>query len=213
MIPTLLTAIATFVATSIDYLVILLIFFSQERGKGAVRGVALGQYLGTAALIGFSLLAAFGLLSFVPEEWMIGLLGLIPLGLGVKVLFTKEEEGEGEDEEEEQTEKVMESSHRYGSLALSMTLLTIASGGDNIGVYIPLFSAQSASQISLTLLVYALLIAGLLYVSYRFANLKYIGETIEKYERIVVPTVFIGLGILIMSENGVFSFLASLVSG
>ncbi len=210
MLTTLFTAIATFVATSIDYLVILLIFFSQERGKGAVRGVALGQYLGTAALIGFSLLAAFGLLTFIPEEWMIGLLGLIPLGLGLKVLFTREEEDECEDEEEEQKEKVMERSHKYGSLALSMTLLTIASGGDNIGVYIPLFSSLNWGEIGLTLLVYALLIAGLLYVSYRFASLKFIGGTIEKYERIIVPVVFIGLGILIMNENGVFSFLASL---
>ncbi len=210
MLATLFTAIATFIATSIDYLVILLIFFSQERSKGAVRGVALGQYLGTAALIGFSLLAAFGLLTFIPEEWMIGLLGLIPLGLGLKVLFSKEEEDECEDEEEEQKEKVMERSHKYGSLALSMTLLTIASGGDNIGVYIPLFSSLNWGEIGLTLLVYGLLIAGLLFISYRFASLKFIGGTIEKYERIIVPVVFIGLGILIMSENGVFSYLASL---
>ena len=212
MLTTLFTAIATFVATSIDYLVILLIFFSQERGKGAVRGVALGQYLGTAALIGFSLLAAFGLLTFISEEWMIGLLGLIPLGLGLKVLFTKEEEDECENEEEEQKEKVMERSHKYSSLALSMTLLTIASGGDNIGVYIPLFSSLNWGEIGLTLLVYALLIAGLLTVSYRFASLKFIGGTIEKYERIIVPLVFNGLGILIMSENGLFSFLSSLFS-
>lgn len=209
MLATLFTAIATFVATSIDYLIILLIFFSQERGKSAVGGVSLGQYLGTTALIVFSLLAAFGL-SFVPEDWMIGLLGLIPLGLGVKILFTKEEE-ECEDEEEEQKEKVMQSSHKYGSLVLSMTLLTIASGGDNIGVYIPLFSSQTGGEISLTLLVYYLMIAALLYVSYRFANLKYIGETIEKYERIIVPVVFIGLGIMIMLENGVFTFLGSLL--
>ncbi|HWQ83430.1 MAG TPA: cadmium resistance transporter, partial [Anaerolineales bacterium] len=144
-----------------------------------------------------------------PEEWMIGLLGLIPLGLGLKVLFSKEEE-EGEDEAEEQKEQVMESSHKYGSLVASITFLTIASGGDNIGVYIPLFSSQTWNEIGLILSAYALLTAVLLYISYRFANLKYVGETIEKYERIIVPVVFIGLGIMIMSENGVFSFLASI---
>lgn len=202
MLATIFTAFATYVATSIDYLIILVIFFSREKGKNQIKSVVLGQYLGTGALVIFSLLIAFGF-SFIPQSWIIGLLGLIPIALGLKVLF------KGEEEEEEN--EVMESAHKFRSLVLSLTALTIASGGDNIGIYVPLFSSITSSEIKVTVAVYFILVAVLCYISNRIANIKYVGETIEKYERIIVPIVFIGLGIMILIENGTFSFLLSLL--
>ncbi|MHB8807535.1 MAG: CadD family cadmium resistance transporter [Anaerolineaceae bacterium] len=202
MLATIFTAIATYVATSIDYLIILVIFFSREKGKNQIKSVVLGQYLGTGALVIFSLLIAFGF-SFIPRSWIIGLLGLIPIALGLKVLF--------KDDEEEEENEVMESAHKFRSLVLSLTALTIASGGDNIGIYVPLFSSITSSEIKVTVVVYFILVAVLCYISNRIANIKYVGETIEKYERIIVPIVFIGLGIMILIENGTFSFLLSLL--
>ncbi len=204
MLATIFTAIATYVATSIDYLIILVIFFSREKGKNQIKSVVLGQYLGTGALVIFSLLIAFGF-SFIPRSWIIGLLGLIPIVLGLKVLFKDEEE------EEEEENEVMESAHKFRSLVLSLTALTIASGGDNIGIYVPLFSSITSSEIKVTVAVYFILVAVLCYISNRIAHIKYVGETIEKYERIIVPIVFTGLGIMILIENGTFSFLLSLL--
>ena len=201
MIATILTAIATYIATSVDYLFILVVFFSLEKGKGRMGGIVWGQYLGTTALIAVSLLAAFGL-SFVPQDWVIGLLGLVPIALGLRVAFKKEKESE-EDE-------VVDSARKHRSIVLSMALLTIASGGDNIGVYVPLFSSLNVSQIGVTLVVFYLSVAILCVVSYRLANFKYLRETIERYERIIVPVVLIGLGIMILSENGTFTALAGL---
>ncbi len=201
MMTTILTAMATYVATSVDYLVILLIFFSQENSKRQMKGVVRGQYLGTTALIVVSLLAAFGL-SFIPQDWVIGLLGIVPIALGLRVAFRKEEESE-EDE-------VMDSARKYRSVVLSMALLTIASGGDNIGVYVPLFSSLTPSGILVTLVVFYILVAVLCFTSYRLASFKYLRETIEKYERIIVPVVLIGLGIMILSENGTFAAFAGL---
>jgi cadmium resistance transport/sequestration family protein len=201
MITIILTAIATYIATSIDYLIILVIFFSREKGKNSMKGVILGQYLGTAALVIFSLLAAYGV-SFIPQSWIIGLLGLIPIALGLRVLFEKEEEEE---------EEIIESTRKFSSLALSMMALTIASGGDNIGIYVPLFSSINSSEIIITLCIYFLLTAILCTVSYRIAKIKYVGETIEKYKRILVPAVFIVLGLMIMNENGTFSYISTLL--
>lgn len=166
-----------------------------------MSGVVWGQYLGTTALIIVSLLAAFGL-SFVPQDWIIGLLGLVPIALGLRVAFKKEEEAE-EDE-------VMDSARKYRSVILSMALLTIASGGDNIGVYVPLFSSLTAPKILVTVVVFYILVAVLCLASYRLANFKYVRETIEKYERIIVPVVLIGLGIMILSENGTFTVFGGL---
>ncbi len=98
MTANLLSAIAVFVSTSIDYLVILTIVFAQTRSRRGVTHVTLGLYLGTAILVISSLLAAY-VLHFIPEEWIIGLLGLIPIALGIYVAVRKEDDDEDEEDE------------------------------------------------------------------------------------------------------------------
>ena len=80
MIATILTAAAIYVATGIDYLVILILLFSQVK-KGQVKHIWIGQYIGTAIVIGASLLVAQGIVNLIPQQWVIGLLGLLPLYL------------------------------------------------------------------------------------------------------------------------------------
>ena len=104
------------------------------------------------------------------------------------------------------------SSGKSNRLFVTITVITLAAGGDNIGVYIPYFSTLNPSEIVVMLVVFAIMTAVLCYLSYRLASVKSISETIEKWERWIVPVVFIGLGILIMVENGTFRFLWSLVS-
>ncbi|WP_394121291.1 CadD family cadmium resistance transporter [Planococcus donghaensis] len=204
MITTIFSAVAAYVATSIDYVIILLILFSQTMKKGQLKSIVIGQYLGTAILVGVSLLAAYGL-ALVPEHW-VGLLGLIPIYLGIKVWLKEEEENDEED--------ILSrlSSGKSNRFFVTVTVITLAAGGDNIGVYIPYFSTLHLSETVVMLVVFAIMTAVLCYLSYRLASVKSISETIEKWERWIVPVVFIGLGILIMVENGTFRFLWSLVS-
>jgi len=93
-----------------------------------------------------------------------------------------------------------------------VTLITIASGGDNLGIYIPYFTSLSRSEILVVLGVFVVSIALLCYMSYRLAKISFISETLEKYERIIVPFVFIGLGLYIMIENGTLRYLLTLLS-
>ncbi len=204
LITTIFSAVAAYVATSIDYVIILLILFSQTMKKGQLKSIVIGQYLGTAILVGVSLLAAYGL-ALVPEHW-VGLLGLIPIYLGIKVWLKEEEENDEED--------ILSrlSSGKSNRFFVTVTVITLAAGGDNIGVYIPYFSTLHLSETVVMLVVFAIMTAVLCYLSYRLASVKSISETIEKWERWIVPVVFIGLGILIMVENGTFRFLWSLVS-
>ena len=92
----------------------------------------------------------------------------------------------------------------------TVALITIASGGDNLGIYIPYFTSLSVSEIVIAIVVFALSIAVLCYISYRLAKISFVSETLEKYERIIVPIVFIGLGIFIMLENGTIQTLFGL---
>ena len=92
----------------------------------------------------------------------------------------------------------------------TVSLITIASGGDNLGIYIPFFTSLSFSEIVTSLIVFAISVAVLCYISYKFAKISFVSETLEKYERIIVPIVFIGLGIFIMIENGTIQTILDL---
>ena len=203
LLQTIFSAIAVYISTSIDYLFILLIIFSQSQTKRGLRQIYLGQYLGTGILVAVSLFAAY-VLNFIPQDWIVGLLGLIPIYLGIRVAMGTEEEAE----EEEVVEKL--ESRGSNRLFWAVALITIASGGDNLGIYIPYFTSLSVSEITIALITFVVSIAVLCYISYRLAKISFVSETLEKYERIIVPIVFIGLGIFIMLENGTIQTLFGL---
>jgi cadmium resistance transport/sequestration family protein len=182
-------------------LFILLIIFSQSHTQKGIRHIFWGQYLGTGILVAVSLFAAY-VLNFIPQDWIIGLLGLIPIYLGIRVAVIGEEE---EEEEEEVVEKL--ESRGTSRLFWTVALITIASGGDNLGIYIPYFTSLAFSEILIALVVFVISIAILCFISYKLAKISFVSETLEKYERIIIPIVFIGLGIFILVENGTIQTL------
>lgn len=200
---TLLSAAAVFVSTSIDYLLILTVVFTQTKSKKGALHIIGGQYLGTALLVAGSLLAVFAL-HYVPEEWMLGLLGIIPIALGIRTAVKRAEDAHQEAEEVEEKLECAKASRLFWTI----TLITIASGGDNLGIYIPYFTSLRAPDIAVALAVFAALTLALCAVGYRLASIRLISETLEKYERLIVPVVFIALGLYIMAESGTFAKLA-----
>lgn len=199
MAAAILSAIASFIATSIDYIIILVVLFSAYRKKkGGTRDIVLGQFLGLTILIAVSAAAAFGL-AYVPQKW-IGLLGFVPMYLGLKIWLQGEEK-----EEEAAEEEILESAHRFGKLFLSVTVIVLAAGGDNLGVYIPLFTTLNPVALVITILIYYICSAALLALCRGLTAIQGLSETVEKYERIIVPAVFVGLGFMILFENGTLS--------
>lgn len=193
---TIISAIGVYISTSIDYLIVLIILFAQLSQNKQKWHIYAGQYLGTGLLVGGSLVAAY-VVNFVPEAWMVGLLGLIPIYLGIRFAIV----GEGEEEEEEETIERLEQS-KANQLFWTVTLLTIASGGDNLGIYIPYFASLDWAQTLVALLVFAIGVIIFCELSRVLSSIPLISETIEKYERIIVPLVFISLGLYIMYESG-----------
>ncbi|MCI1954947.1 MAG: CadD family cadmium resistance transporter [Oscillospiraceae bacterium] len=188
-----LSAAATFVSTSIDYLVILIILYSQKKNRPHSGKILAGQYLGLSILILVSLVAAFAV-HLIPQDWIVGFLGLVPLFLGIRAAVRPESGGE-EDE-------VLSSSRKYVSPVVSVAVLTLACGGDNLGIYIPYFTTLRPLEIGAVLGIFAVLTFFLNFIGKKISDLKSVGKTIEKQERILVPAVFIALGVYIMVENG-----------
>lgn len=193
---TIISAIGVYISTSIDYLIVLIILFAQLSQNKQKWHIYAGQYLGTGLLVGVSLVAAY-VVNFVPEAWMVGLLGLIPIYLGIRFAIV----GEGEEEEEEEIIERLEQS-KANRLFWTVTLLTIASGGDNLGIYIPYFASLDWAQTLVALLMFAIGIIIFFELSRVLSSIPLISETIEKYKRIIVPLVFIPLGLYIMYESG-----------
>lgn len=193
---TIISAIGVYISTSIDYLIILIILFAQLSQNKQKWHIYAGQYLGTGLLVGVSLFAAY-VVNFVPEAWMIGLLGLIPIYLGIRFAIV----GEGEEEEKEEIIERLEQS-KANQLFWTVTLLTISSGGDNLGIYIPYFASLDWAQTLVALLVFAIGVLIFCELSRVLSSIPLISETIEKYKRIIVPLVFILLGLYIMYESG-----------
>lgn len=179
------TAILTFISTNMDDFLVLMLLFSQAAGKRDAIKILLGQYLGIGILIFVSLMAAAAA-TLVPRG-IVRLLGLIPLVLGIGAIFRKEEDD-------------------TGSIAkisiLSVAGLTLAGGGDNLGIYIPMLAGLKPSGLMLTLLVYILMVPLWNFLAARVAGLPAVAKIIEKYERILVPVVFIGLGLMILLDLG-----------
>ncbi len=90
MILTVLTMLLTYLATSIDEIPILFLFYTRAKRRGEERQITLSYYMGTFLLIGIGLLGARSLL-LLPQRWMVGFIGLIPLILGIKILLQGEE--------------------------------------------------------------------------------------------------------------------------
>ena len=193
---TIISAIGVYISTSIDYLIALIILFAQLSQNKQKWHIYAGQYLGTGLLVGVSLVAAY-VVNFVPEAWMVGLLGLIPIYLGIRFAIV----GEGEEEEEEEIIERLEQS-KANQLFWTVTLLTIASGGDNLSIYIPYFASLDWAQTLVALLVFAIGVIIFCKLSQVLSSIPLISETIEKYTRIIVPLVFIPLGLYIMYESG-----------
>src|SRR5689334_13682034 len=137
--------IVAFLATNIDDIIILLLFFSQVDVNFRRRHIVIGQYLGFTAIIIASLPGFFGGL-VVPREW-IGLLGLLPIGIGIKHLVDWQAETT---EVQTVSSEFQKSSYKNPILSFIVSILhpqtykvtavTIANGGDNISIYIPLFA-------------------------------------------------------------------------
>src|SRR5688572_3173619 len=126
----LLTSIIAFASTNLDDIFILTLFYGNKRFKE--REIVAGQFLGITTLIVISLIGS--LVGLLIDQSYIGLLGLIPIYLGVRgiwdVLKNRESGNENDD--------LYKNDRKNKSLAVAG--VTIANGGDNIGIYVPLFA-------------------------------------------------------------------------
>jgi cadmium resistance transport/sequestration family protein len=204
--------IIAFAVTNIDDIIILLLFFSQVDNKLGRQHIVAGQYLGFTAIIIASLPGFFGGL-VVPREW-IGLLGLLPIAIGIKQLVSREKEIA---QVQTVTSDFKYASSRNPIVAFLFSVLdpqtykvaavTVANGGDNISIYIPLFAGNQLASLGVILGVFFVMVGVWCAIAYFLTRQPTIAYVLSRYGKHVVPFVLIGLGLSIMYERGTFGLL------
>jgi len=191
MLETVALGIVLFVTTNLDDIFLTMAFFADP-GLDR-RAVVVGKFLGIGLLVAASVAAA-ALAVAVPPEW-VALLGLAPLGLGLHRLCSAwrrppapDDDGDGQPA-------------AAGSLVAqigSVAGVTAANGGDNLGVYVPVFTEQFAS-IPTFVAIFAVMtglwcVGGNLLVNHRL-----VAATMRRLAAKLLPGVLIVLGLCILA--------------
>jgi cadmium resistance protein CadD (predicted permease) len=187
-----------FVATNIDDLVILIAFFANSY-RFPVTQIVLGQYAGMGSLLAVGI--AGSLIALVVPNNLIGLIGFLPIGIGIKELL--ELLKKGDKNEVVLSAKQPLQSYRFSSAYLP--LLTVAavtlSGGEEIGVYTSVFATyQEVSEIIIIVLAIMVLTGLWCMIAYWLVNHPISASIIKRIGTIALPFILLGLGVYILAE-------------
>ncbi len=181
---TVLLAAILFAATNADDLVLLSLFYS--RPGCTPLAVTLGQLAGIGSLVAISYTAAMLSLA-VPHGWL-PWIGVVPLAIGLRwLLRTKEREAPP-----------------LVTKWWAVAGVTLANGGDNLGVYIPAFAIQTDLEkviTGFTFLLLTLVWCGLAWSATRHPTL---GPRISRICGRAGPFILILIGLWIIAHHPLF---------
>jgi cadmium resistance protein CadD (predicted permease) len=149
--------------------------------------ISSAQALGVTTLV--LLAAGVGtLLVAIPTRW-IGLLCVAPWALAVHGW----------------RHRAKPAHEQYRRGALTTFTLCLALGGDNLAVWIPLLRASGTLHEIITIAVFALWEAVFIFAAQSIASHPHVIGWGKRYGRLLIPWIYLGLGVLILIECGTFS--------
>jgi cadmium resistance protein CadD (predicted permease) len=209
-------AAAAFVGTNVDNCVVTMAMVAGAPLERAHR-IAAGQVFGFVALVVASVAAAAVLFEF--STAVVGLLGLVPLAIGVHGLVGLVRAHPGA-ETEPSAEPPGARRRRWpwrggtrgerravGRGFTAAALVTVAAGGDNLAVYIPLFRVGGAANVGATFAVFVVgevLVTWLILTGGRHPKAR---GVMLRLGHLAVPVLLCCVGVLVMVQAGTFSLL------
>jgi cadmium resistance protein CadD (predicted permease) len=179
-------AVAAFIATHIDEALALVAFYTDPRLERV--DVFVGQFVGMSAIVAIAL--ALALLSLAIPVRYVGYLGLLPILIGVKSLWFARRP-------EKDAWCSTTPLDAWGPMS-TVALVTLANGGDNVAVYVPLFARHTIPQILLICAIFAAMTSLWLLYGKMLVSRPEIGESIRRWGRMTVPFVLIAIGIFVL---------------
>ncbi|MBW4507731.1 MAG: cadmium resistance transporter [Scytonematopsis contorta HA4267-MV1] len=213
LIQTLVIGFSAAFATTFDDNLYLTAFFGKVNRHFHTKHVVIGEFLGFTALVFASLPGFFGGL-ILPESW-IGLLGFLPILIGTSNLLSREEEGDTvqavtlnlpSDDKPQRHKKSLWATIRDPQ-TYRVSAVTIANGGNNIGIYVPLFASSNLPSLGVILSVCYLTVGLWCFLSFHMTRNPLMAPLLARYGRKVFPFVLIALGISILIKSQSYTLL------
>lgn len=184
-------AVVMFAITNIDDMLVLAVFFSRARGEQSKAvPVVVGQYLGFIAILAVSVLGALGA-DLLPES-VIPYLGLLPLILGVRAAWRVWQQRRTDDPNDEPSGG--SDNVQLGKVAM----VTLANGGDNISVYVPVFSVAGIGGMVGYVVVFLLGVAVWCAAGWYFASRLAVTTISARWGHVLLPITLITIGLTIL---------------
>jgi cadmium resistance protein CadD (predicted permease) len=205
------TGAAVALATTFDDNIYLTSFFGRVSRTFRPRHVVVGEFLGLTILISISLVGFF--VGMIVSDMWVGLLGVLPIMIGIHQLMSKEDDDESNDVIEE-VEKVHTEVGRprikqslWSTIrdpkTHRVTAVHVSNGGNNVAVYIPLFASSSLPSLGVILTMCYMTIGFWCFCSYNLTRFPGISVLIARYGRKIAPFVliYLGLSIIVKSQS------------
>ncbi|MCI1686757.1 cadmium resistance transporter [Schleiferilactobacillus harbinensis] len=200
MLNTIITGVTAYISTSLDYLLILMVVFggTPKHQRGLVY---VGDLVGTSILVGISLILAYAL-GFVPQPWLLGLLGLIPVYMGIRLLLGEEEDAD---------EKVDAAMAQHMNVIWKVALITVTTcGADNIGIYVPLLTQLNQGALPLLLMTFLVMLTLFCATGLLLSRIPQIAHLLDRYGRYITAAVYCLIGFGVLWEGGTVQHLLHL---
>ena len=211
LIETIKIGLAAAVATTFDDNIYLTGFFSEVNRTFRPKHVVVGELIGFTALISISLVG-FLIGLAISSDW-IGLLGILPILIGLNnlrlLIVNKDESVENKSANLKQNARFRGFDSRERSLldiiqdrqTYRVSAVTISNGGNNLGIYIPLFASSSLKSLAVIIPICYLIVCTWLFMSYNLTRTPGIALVLSRYASKLFPFVLMWLGLRIILDN------------
>jgi cadmium resistance protein CadD (predicted permease) len=213
-------AVVAFIGTNVDNCLVTTAMVAGAPVERAHR-IAAGQVAGFVVIVAGAVAAAILLFEF--SSAVVGLLGLVPLAIGLRGLWALRGR-RGRDPETAAVKEAEPAAARatrrrigrgrgravdraVGRSFTAAALVTIAAGGDNLAVYIPLFRVGGFTNVGAIAAVFVAGEAGLTALILWAGRHPRARTVMGRVGPVAVPVLFCVLGVVVMVKAGTFGLV------
>ncbi|MEA4977554.1 MAG: cadmium resistance transporter [Methanomassiliicoccaceae archaeon] len=192
IIGSIILALLTVVATSLDEVILLAMFYgtvpADPYGTDRRRAIGRGYIVGSILAIMISATVSLGLVQ-IPDHSLLSWIGLIPIIMGVYSLIRPK----GQKDELEVAGTVAE--HTSGlAPTLQFVILALVLSVDDFGVYIPLLTSMVLGEALIMIITAIICVFIIAMIGRRISDISSVKRILDKVERWLVPVLFIAIG-------------------
>jgi cadmium resistance transport/sequestration family protein len=190
---TIITIIITFIATGIDEMLVLILLFAHAKNQKQIRQVYIGQQIGMTFILLLVIIVASGIISFA-GKWT-GLLGLLPILIGIMELV------EDDDDDDDESAGILNKISMFSNLSVRVAIIAIVGGAEELAIYVPYFSSLTWDEVTLAIITFIIMVPIWCAICHMVGSRKNIYQFVKRFQRFIIPLVFIGIGIKVLLES------------